>query len=449
MDIAFLKNGYHLRLAGKPLDDLVALPRPARLAVVPERMGQSRARPKVRPGDRVGVGSVLFEDKRRPEMPFRSPGGGTVLTVDFGPRRVLKQIVIELDAEESCEDFAPVDPRQLDSLAREELIRRIMEGGLWPLIRELPFRVAARPERKPSAIFMYLDNLDPFHPAPQVYLKGRADQLAFGIRLLERLADAPVNISVSAANAAALNGLGGVVTHPYLGSYPAHDPGVLLYRTKRSAAQNYAWFIGGQEVLLLAELLLAGKYPTEQVVTVAGPAAANPRHVRARIGAPVSLLAGGRGLASGVQCIAGGIFSGQAVAGETFLNLNETALLLLSEARPGDRPFTWALPGRQVPSYSRTFLSSFLPPREHPMDGNRHGSLRACIQCGFCAQVCPVDILPQATYKATLAGEVEESLAHGLLDCVECGLCSFVCPSKIELTETFRAARRRCFDELK
>jgi Na+-transporting NADH:ubiquinone oxidoreductase subunit A len=77
------------------------------------------------------------------------------------------------------------------------------------------------------------------------------------------------------------------------------------------------------------------------------------------------------------------------------------------------------------------------------MDCNRHGGRRACIQCNFCTQVCPVDILPQLTYKAILAGEVEEALAHGLLDCVECGLCSLVCPSKIELFQTLREAREK------
>ena len=70
-----------------------------------------------------------------------------------------------------------------------------------------------------------------------------------------------------------------------------------------------------------------------------------------------------------------------------------------------------------------------------------NGEERACIACLHCASVCPVDILPQLTYKAILAEEVEEYLEHGLLDCVECGLCTYVCPSKIELTRTFIAAK--------
>jgi Na+-transporting NADH:ubiquinone oxidoreductase subunit A len=58
-----------------------------------------------------------------------------------------------------------------------------------------------------------------------------------------------------------------------------------------------------------------------------------------------------------------------------------------------------------------------------------------------CADVCPVDILPQMAFKAILAEEIEEALQHGLLDCVECGLCSYVCPSKIELSQTFKTAK--------
>ena len=43
-----------------------------------------------------------------------------------------------------------------------------------------------------------------------------------------------------------------------------------------------------------------------------------------------------------------------------------------------------------------------------PMDCNRHGEERACINCGYCAQVCPVDILPQFTYKTILADALDK-----------------------------------------
>jgi Na+-transporting NADH:ubiquinone oxidoreductase subunit A len=73
--------------------------------------------------------------------------------------------------------------------------------------------------------------------------------------------------------------------------------------------------------------------------------------------------------------------------------------------------------------------------------------VRPCVACSSCARVCPVEILPQLAYKSALAGEVEESLAHGLLDCVECGLCTYVCPSKIELCRFLTDAKRTYLKE--
>jgi Na+-transporting NADH:ubiquinone oxidoreductase subunit A len=97
-------------------------------------------------------------------------------------------------------------------------------------------------------------------------------------------------------------------------------------------------------------------------------------------------------------------------------------------------------PGFNKPTRSRTFVSA-IKDAPQTMDTNINGGRRACIACGYCSDVCPVDILPQMALKSILAEEVEEYLAHGLLDCVECGLCSYVCPSKIELVETFRQTK--------
>jgi Na+-transporting NADH:ubiquinone oxidoreductase subunit A len=83
-----------------------------------------------------------------------------------------------------------------------------------------------------------------------------------------------------------------------------------------------------------------------------------------------------------------------------------------------------------------------------PINNDMHGEKRPCINCGYCAEICPVDIMPQYAYKSIYADEIEEALAYGLLDCVECGLCSFVCPSKIDLSDYLIDARHRYHKEL-
>ena len=82
------------------------------------------------------------------------------------------------------------------------------------------------------------------------------------------------------------------------------------------------------------------------------------------------------------------------------------------------------------------------------MTSGLYGGYRSCIACGECANVCPTDAYPQLLMKSIKAGDVEESLQHGLLDCVGCGLCTYVCPSKIELGEIVENEKKRLAKEV-
>jgi Na+-transporting NADH:ubiquinone oxidoreductase subunit A len=172
---------------------------------------------------------------------------------------------------------------------------------------------------------------------------------------------------------------------------------------------------------------------------VGGAAAAAPQHYHTRLGVPLVHLAGSQFNGDGVRFIVGGLLRGFAGTAEGFMGLYETVLNLLPLGRRSEFLALFR-PGLRKPSFSRTFVSR-LNPGALDYTCNMNGEERACIACMHCADVCPVDILPQLTYKAILVEEVEEYLQHGLLDCVECGLCSYVCPSKIELTRTLVAAK--------
>jgi len=66
---------------------------------------------------------------------------------------------------------------------------------------------------------------------------------------------------------------------------------------------------------------------------------------------------------------------------------------------------------------------------------------QACIRCGFCADACPVTLLPQQLYWFARSKELEKAEAHKLMDCIECGACAYVCPSHIPLVQYYRAAK--------
>ncbi len=430
-----VKKGYQARLSGCAKPTLKPLEKPARVAVCPSGIPFIKPRLRVRKGDEVNIGTLLYEDKQDPRLQFLSPGGGRIEDIRYGPRRVIEQIVITLNADEAFIQFPTITKTDLPATTRSDLVEMMLAGGVWPLIHALPFRDIADPDSVPPAIFIALDDSEPFQTAPNLYLTDNEALFAFGIQVLQRLA---TKVYVAA-------------THPikkifpseinlvYSGKYPAGDPGVLLYHIKKNPAENDSWFITGQDVLMLARLLTSGRFPTERIVAVGGSAAVERHHVQTRLGISIADLVPNAIDSDNIRFVTGGIFKGRAVSPYGFLGLYETALTLLPE---GNEKEFFALfnPGWKKRTYSRAYLSP-LNRSNLSANCNRHGDERACIACMHCADVCPVDILPQLTHKAILAGEVEEALAHGLLDCVECGLCTYVCPSKIELTASLQGAK--------
>lgn len=440
-----IRKGFKLNISGEPSTSLEELTKPDKVALLPEKIPFIKPRLKVQVGDHVKIGTPLIEDKRNPAVTFLSPGSGRIAEISFGPRRVIREISVVLDPDEGYETFPSFNATQLDQMARQDLVKTLQTGGLWPLLRELPFRDIATPDFTPPAIIVDLDATEPFQPAAAVYLKGNIDLFEFGLKILQKLSST-VLISTAADNAFVRQHLNGYLTHIYYGTYPANDPGVLLYYIKKSPDENRAWYLNGQDVLLLASLLQTGRYPIARTIALGGHLVNNQTHLLTRTGVPLDHIARGRAdMSEATRSIVGGIFRGYTGSQDSYLGFYETALTLLSEGA-AEEFLGFARPGFDKPSRSRLFLSAFNPALM-PMDCNRHGEERACINCGYCIQVCPVDILPQFTYKSILAEEIEEALAHGMLDCVECGLCTYVCPSKIELADTLKNTKKAYYLE--
>ncbi|MCY4266197.1 MAG: 4Fe-4S dicluster domain-containing protein, partial [Gammaproteobacteria bacterium] len=64
-----------------------------------------------------------------------------------------------------------------------------------------------------------------------------------------------------------------------------------------------------------------------------------------------------------------------------------------------------------------------------------------CIRCGYCAEVCPENLLPQQLLSYSKVGDTEAQLQLSLTNCTECGDCEQVCPSNIGLVEHFRNSK--------
>jgi len=439
-----IKKSVRFNLAGRPsvrVEDRFGV---GNVAMVCDGIPFIKPRLLVEINDRIRIGTPLFEDKTRSELKFVSPGGGTVTEVNYGPRRVLESIVINIDDDEPHENFEVLSTAGIASASRDDIIQRLLDGGMWSCIRELPFRNIADPGLVPAAIWVNLDGDDPYQPRSEVYLKGTLSFFETGISVLQKIAE-PVHVCAAADASLASNGRARLVTHRVSGGYPANDPGVAVYHTRKTPEDNRVWYIGGQDVVRIARFLTIGKYPTEKIIAVSAPEADDCRHVKTRIGAPLADLVAGAYDQALHQWITGGIFTGTTRSKDGFLGITDASLMIAPALRVREL-FSFLRPGFDRPTYSRAFLSVFNR-SPFPIDTDMHGEERACINCGTCTRVCPVDILPQFAYKSIYADEIEEALKHGLLDCVECGLCAYVCPSKIELSQALIAAKHQYFME--
>lgn len=432
-------KGYDLPVQGAPRDVAEKPLWPATVGVLPEQVPFIKPRLAVREGDSVAVGDVLYTDKHNERIRFLSPGGGRVEAIHYGPRRVIREIVIRIaGSDEAVTSLAaPIPPEDIDGCSREDMVARLLAGGVWPFLRALPFRAIADPAAEPRAIYVALDAREPFKVPPRHYLNGHQALFVSGLKALQRLCPA-VHVHADPADRGFWDAHQDLITHAVRGPYPADDAGVVLFHTRRSAEDNAAWFIDGQDVLLMARMLQTGQYPVERLYAVSGTGAAHARYVPSRLGAPLKDLVG-EAACQHPRYTVGGVLRGYTGDPAGHVGLYETSVVVLPEPESADF-LTLFRPGMDRPTHSRTFLSA-LRHKPLPMTTNVNGGRRACIACGYCADVCPVDIWPQMTFKSILAEEVEEYLAHGLLDCVECGLCTYVCPSKIELAATLRAAK--------
>ena len=101
-------------------------------------------------------------------------------------------------------------------------------------------------------------------------------------------------------------------------------------------------------------------------------------------------------------------------------------------------PFVFFRLGGSKLSISKSWLGAFRKSMLKSISTNNNGEERACIQCEYCINICPVGLFPVILMKAAILEDIEKLAEHQIQSCVDCNLCSFVCPSKIEVGQLIK-----------
>ncbi len=101
-----IKKGLTIRLKGEADKTLSNAPRSRTFAIRPSDFHLITPKLEIKEGAKVQAGDPIFHSKANEDMKFVSPVSGTVTKIERGLKRVITEIVIEGDKEDSYKDFA-------------------------------------------------------------------------------------------------------------------------------------------------------------------------------------------------------------------------------------------------------------------------------------------------------------------------------------------------------
>ena len=438
-----IKKGLDLPINGKPEQVIRDGNAVTEVAMLGEEYVGMRPSMKVREGDSVKKGQVLFEDKKNPGVVFTAPASGTIAAINRGAKRVLQSVVIRVEGNEQV-TFDKYDVAALSQLTGEQVRQNLQTSGLWTALRTRPFSKIPAVDAMPSSIFVNAMDTNPLAADPEVILKEFEADFKAGLTVLTRLVegqkpvylckDADSNIPLSPA-------IEGITIQSFNGPHPAGLVGTHIHFIDPVGATKQVWHLNYQDVIAIGKLFTTGELFAERVVSLAGPQVKNPRLVRTLLGANLSQLTANELSAGENRVISGSVLHGAKAEGAHDY-LGRYALQVSVIAEDTNKEFMgWISPQANKFSITRTVLGHF-GKKLFNFTTAENGGHRAMVPIGSYERVMPLDILPSLLLRDLEVGDTDSAQNLGALELDEedLALCTFVDPGKADYGSFLRQA---------
>lgn len=392
------------------------------------------AKPVVKKGDKVKVGTLLAEAGGFVSAPIYSSVSGTVFKIDTavdasGYRKPV--IIVKVEGDDWEESIDRSDKLETLSahpeLTPEEIVERIKKAGVtgmggagFPTF----IKLCPPPTAKAECVIINGVECEPYITADYRLMMEHADEILVGLDLLMKAAK---------------------VTKGYIGIEDNKPAAIALFEEKTAGNPNIEivplakkYPQGGEKQLVDAvinrqvpappaipvnvgaivqnvgtafavyQAVMKNKPLFERYTTVTGKKLAKPSNFLVRMGTPMSdLIEECGGMPEGDnKLLAGGPMMGKALTSV-------------------DVPICKG-------TNSITIISDDEARRKKP---------QPCIRCAKCVSACPMGLEPFLLATASSLHSWEKVEAEDITSCIECGSCQFTCPAHRPLLDNIRLGK--------
>ncbi len=425
-----------------PAENKLTADKPIRDAMLPKQAVFSMfqhigapAKPVVKKGDKVKVGTLLAEAGGFVSAPVHSSVSGTVSKVDSvldasGTRRAAIYVDVEGDEwEESVDRSGQLvrlsDRPELDSKTIIEKIKNAGIVGMGGATFPCHVKLSPPPGCKAECVIINAVECEPYLTADHRLMLEHADEILVGVSLIMKAVGVSrgyIGIENNKPDAIKL------MTEKAQ-AYPEIEVVPLQVKYPQGGEKQLIDAVIGRQVpappaipinvgavvqnvgtaFAIYEAVMHNKPLIDRIITVTGKSVSNPGNLRARLGTPMQQLMDECG---GLPADTGKIIGGGPMMGKALLSL--------------DVPMTKGSSGLLIMNSKEA----------------RRSAPQPCIRCAKCVSACPMGLEPYLLATLSTHAEWERAEANDVVSCIECGSCQFTCPSCRPLLDNIRVGKQ-------
>ncbi|MCI6372289.1 MAG: electron transport complex subunit RsxC [Paraprevotella sp.] len=418
--------------AGSPIRE-ASLPKQAVFSMF-QHIG-APAKPVVKKGDMVKVGTLLGEAGGFVSAPIYSSVSGKVSKVDVAldasdTRRMAVYVDVEGDEwEESIDRSTKLEKLsehpELDSKVIIEKIKNAGIVGMGGATFPCHVKLCPPPGCKAECVIINAVECEPYLTADHSLMLEHAEEILEGVEIIMKAVgvdkgyvgiennkpDAIVLMTEKAQSHPSITIVPLKVKYPQGGEKQLIDavigrqvpapPAIPI--NVGAVVQNVG------TAFAIYQAVMKNKPLIDRVITVTGKSVKNPSNLLARLGTPFSQLideCGGLPEDTG-KIIGGGPMMGKALISlEIPMTKGSSGLLIMNEKEA------------------------------------RRAEPDPCIRCAKCVSACPMGLEPYLLATVSSQHDWERAESNDVVSCIECGSCQFTCPSHRYLLDNIRLGKQ-------